>query len=64
MKMSTVGIVTPINKDEMNELLKETKETLATQLLENKNTETFAVVNMWKVRKTAKSASSVRRRFM
>ena len=63
MKMSTVGIVTPINKEEMNELLRETKEILATGLLKNKNTEIFGVVNMWKVRKAAKSASSMRRHF-
>ncbi|MEP6712454.1 MAG: hypothetical protein ABJA37_08570 [Ferruginibacter sp.] len=63
MKMSTVGIVTPINKDEMNELLQETKETLATDFLKNKNNEIFAAVNMWKVRKSAKPTSSMRRRF-
>lgn len=63
MKTSTVGIVTPINKDEMNELLKETKETLAPDLLKNKNTEIFAVVNMWKVRKSSRPTSSMRRRF-
>jgi hypothetical protein len=64
MNTSSVGIVTPINKDEMNELLKETKETLATGILKNTNAETFAVVDMWKVRKTARLATASRRRFI
>ena len=61
MKMNTVGIVTPINKDEMNRLLEETKETLATNHLKNNNNQKFAVVDMWKIRKTARVTSSLRR---
>ncbi|MDB5202660.1 MAG: hypothetical protein JWQ27_2069 [Ferruginibacter sp.] len=60
MKTSTMGIVTPINKDEMKELLKETKETLATDLLKQAS-EPFGAVSMWKVRKSYRSASSLRR---
>ncbi|MEO6538912.1 MAG: hypothetical protein ABIT07_09025 [Ferruginibacter sp.] len=62
MKMNTVGIVTPINKDEMKKLLEETKETLATDHLDKNNETKFAVVNMWKIRKTALVTSSMRRR--
>ncbi len=62
MKMTTVGIVTPINKDEMNELLKETKETLATHLIgNNAGIQKFGAVDLWKLRKNNKTTSSLRR---
>ncbi|MCP9753387.1 hypothetical protein [Ferruginibacter sp. HRS2-29] len=61
MKTSTVGIVTPINKDELKELLTETKETLATGILANAGNPTFGAVDLWKLRKTNKTTSSLRR---
>jgi hypothetical protein len=61
MKTTTVGIVTPINKDEMNELLKETKETIATGVCKNGSNITFGLVDLWRVRKTNKTSSSLRR---
>jgi hypothetical protein len=64
MKTSTVGIVTPINKDEMKDLLKETKETLATNLFNQPGKETFGAVNMWRVRKSFRSTASLRRRLV
>ncbi|MBS1497150.1 MAG: hypothetical protein JSU03_08910 [Bacteroidetes bacterium] len=64
MKTSTEGIIAPLNKEEMNELLKETKETLATGSFKNTNAYSFAEVNMWKVRKAARHATEIRRRFI
>jgi hypothetical protein len=61
MKTSTVGIVTPINKDELKELLKETKETLATGLLADAGEQRFGAVDLWKLRKNTKTTSSLRR---
>jgi hypothetical protein len=63
MKMNTVGIVTPINKDDMKELLKETKETLATNVLLN-NSSTFSELNMWKMRRNARPSTALRRRYL
>lgn len=60
--MTTVGIVTPINKDEMKELLKETKETLATGLISTAaGNQRFGAVDLWKLRKNNKTTSSLRR---
>lgn len=59
MKTSTVGIVTPINKDELKELLKETRETLATGLLNN--SAAFGAIDLWKLRKNIKTTTSLRR---
>ncbi len=62
MKTSTVGIVTPINKNELKELLKETKETLATGVLNNNaGNPCFGAIDMWKVRKNYKNTTSLRR---
>jgi hypothetical protein len=64
MKTSTVGIVTPMNKEELKELFKETIETLATGLLNNKaDNTTFAAVDLWKLRKNYKTSASLRRFF-
>ncbi len=64
MKMTTTGIVTPINKDEMKELLKETKETLAAHALTSTaENPVFGSVDLWKVRKNHRSMVSMRRRF-
>jgi hypothetical protein len=63
MKMTTsMGIVTPINKDEMKELLKETRETLAVNALKSHEAnQTFGSVDLWRVRKNHRSMASMRR---
>ena len=62
--MSTMGIVAPINKDEMKELLKETKETLAIDTVKNGDQHlAFGAIDLWKVRKNHRSMFSMRRRF-
>lgn len=59
--MTTVGIVTPINKEEMKELLRETRETLATADCKSGPAPTFGLVDLWRVRKNNKTSSSLRR---
>ena len=63
MKMTKgMGIVTPINKDEMKELLKETKETLAVNVLKSQEANpTFGSVDLWRVRKNHRRMASMRR---
>ncbi len=65
MKTATMGIVTPINKDEMKELLKETKETLAANVLKSTaENPVFGSVDLWRVRKNHRTMASMRRRFI
>lgn len=62
MKTRTAGIVTPINKDELKELFRETKETLATGLLKQvAGNQLFGAVDLWNLRKQYKTASGSRR---
>lgn len=62
MKMSNTGIITPVNKDEMKELLKETKETLAVHALKNMTgNREFGSVDLWRVRKNHRTMVSMRR---
>jgi len=62
--MTTVGIVTPITKNEMNELLKETKETLATGITQpSKSNQRFGAIDLWKLRKNTRTSLSLRRHF-
>lgn len=62
MKMTSAGIVRPINKDDMSELLKETRETLAKDVdVNNVTNATFGELELWKMRKTSKFASASRR---
>lgn len=51
--------IMPMNEEQKKELLKETKETLAIEIL-NASPE-FRVVDMWKVRKASKPAMVIRR---
>lgn len=51
--------IMPMTKEQLNELLKETKETVAADIL-NPAPE-FKVVDMWKVRKASRPAMVLRR---
>ena len=61
MKISTAGIVTPLNKDEMKELTKETKETLAPNAFQQTGNQPFGSVDLWRVRKSYRTMVSMRR---
>jgi|APDOM4702015073_1054812.scaffolds.fasta_scaffold506909_1 hypothetical protein len=62
MKSDVMGIVTRISKEDLKELLKETKETLAVDVKINVNTRSFGAIDLWNMQKRhTTSASRVRR---
>jgi hypothetical protein len=61
MKRNIDAMGMPISKEELNELLKETKETIALNCGQQ-NTAGFAAVNLWNVQKKHRSALDLRRR--
>ena len=69
MKSEVTGILNPIEKTELTKLLKETKETIATEELfsclsanSKKNIPAFTVVDMWNFRKKSRQYASLRER--
>jgi hypothetical protein len=63
MKSDVMGIVMPINKEELKELMKETKETLATDVKTGGNNRSFGVVDLWNVQKRQRPTASMMRRW-
>lgn len=63
MKSDVMGIVMPINKEELKELLKETKETLAVDAKTDENNRSFGVVDLWNVQKRQRTTASMMRRW-
>ncbi len=63
MKSDVMGIVMPINKEELKELLKETKETLAIDAKTDENNRSFGVVDLWNVQKRQRTTASMMRRW-
>jgi hypothetical protein len=64
MKSDVMGISAQINKEELKELLKETKETIAVDAkLENSN-RSFGAVDLWNVQKKHRTTSSMMRRWL
>lgn len=61
MNSNTVSMAMPISKEELNELMKETKETIALNC-NHQNTTGFAAVDLWNVQKKHRSALDLRRR--
>ena len=62
MKQETMGFVIPINKEQMKELTKETKETLAVHAVKaDGSNRTFGSVDLWNSRKNQRTMSSMRR---
>jgi hypothetical protein len=60
MKNETMG-VNPISKNDLKELLKETKETVATDVKVDGNQRSFGVVDLWNVQKRQRTSISMRR---
>jgi hypothetical protein len=60
MKNETMG-VNPISKKDLAELLKETKETVATDVKVDGNQRSFGVVDLWNVQKRQRTSISMRR---
>ena len=64
MKQESMGVVIPINKEQMKELTKETKETLAAHALQNdEGNRSFGSVDLWNARKQQRTMASMRRWF-
>jgi hypothetical protein len=64
MKSDVMGMSAQINKEELKELLKETKETIAVDAkLENSN-RSFGAVDLWNVQKKHRTTSSMMRRWL
>lgn len=64
MKSEVMGIGTPLSKKDLEELLRETKETLAIDVKEDLVNRTFSHLDLWNLQKTKKSASAMRRKLM
>jgi hypothetical protein len=64
MKQDTMGVVIPINKEQMKELTKETKETLASNVIITPvGNRAFGSVDLWNSRKNQRTSTSMRRWF-
>ena len=62
MKQETMGLVKPINKEQMKELTRETKETLAAHALQTEEgNRSFGSVDLWNARKQQRTMASMRR---
>ncbi len=64
MKQETMGVVIPINKEQMKELTRETKETLASNVIgKAESIRAFGSVDLWNSRKNQRTTTSMRRWF-
>lgn len=64
MKSDVMGIGAPINKKDLKELLKETKETIAVDAkTDGNNNRSFGVVDLWNVQKRQRTTASMMRRW-
>lgn len=64
MKSDVMGIGAPINKEELKELLKETKETIAVDAKNDRIiNRSFGVVDLWNVQKKQRTTTSMMRRW-
>jgi hypothetical protein len=62
MKNETMGMLNPINKNDLQELLTETKETLATDLKVMDNQPSFGAVDLWNAQKRQRTSMTMRRK--
>ena len=64
MKSDVMGIGAPINKKDLKELLKETKETIAVDAkTDGVNDRSFGVVDLWNVQRKQRTTASMMRRW-
>ncbi|MGC4099924.1 hypothetical protein [Ferruginibacter sp.] len=65
MKSDVMGIGAPINKDELKELLKETKETIAVDAkTDGDRIRSFGAIDLWNVQKKQRTSASMMRRWL
>jgi hypothetical protein len=63
MKNETMGKLNPVNKNDLQDLLKETKETLATNVKIVSNQPVFGSVDLWNAQKRQRTSLTMRRNF-
>ncbi len=63
MKTNVMAAGNALNNEDLKELLKETKETLAVDVKETENNPSFSVVDMWNVQKRQRTAAAMTRRW-
>ncbi len=64
MKSDLMGTGTPVNKNNLKELLKETKETLAVDVKVDDSSRSFGVVDLWNVQKRQRTTTTMMRRWL
>jgi hypothetical protein len=62
MKRNVTAMGMPLSKEELNELLKETKETVAIKNAALDAAGTFGAVDLWNLQKKHRSSLDLRRR--
>lgn len=62
MKTDITGTGTPLNKKDLTELLKETKETIAVEIKSEDSISSFSVIDLWNVQKKHRPTTSMMRR--
>lgn len=63
MKTNAMAAGNALNKEDLKELLKETKETLAADVKDTENNPSFSVVDMWDIQKRQRTAAAMTRRW-
>jgi len=61
MKSNTIGMTIPVNKNELDELLNDTPETLAAENQVTRNYQRFGTLEMWNLRKRQRTTQQMRR---
>ncbi|MFN8252882.1 MAG: hypothetical protein U0V75_13515 [Ferruginibacter sp.] len=63
MKTNVMTTGNALNKEDLKELMKETKETLAVDAKETEENPSFSLVDMWNVQKRQRTAAAMTRRW-
>ena len=61
MKQDTMGCLNPIRKEDLEELLKLTTETIATDIKQDETERSFGPVDMWNRQKKQRTSLQMRR---
>ena len=64
MKSDVMGTGSPLNKKDLKELLKETKETVAVDVKSESDNPSFSVVDLWNVQKRQRTTATMMRRWL
>ena len=64
MKSDVMGTGSPLNKKDLKELLKETKETVAVDVKSESDKPSFSVVDLWNVQKRQRTTATMMRRWL